>query len=117
MDSDNYYKVVVKNIKEVFQKKRPRIPRKCRTPLRSGYKTEDDDTVELKSDGMQWYQEIIGHILWAIDLGRVDILLEVALLSQNLALPHEGHLDQALHVIGYLKEHKNLRIIFDCGHP
>ena len=60
MDSDNYYKVVVKNIKEVFQKKRPRIPRKCRTPLRSGYKTEDDDTVELKSDGMQWYQEIIG---------------------------------------------------------
>ena len=39
------------------------------------------------------------------------------MLSQHLALPREGHLEQALHVLGYLKEHKKLRLMFDCGMP
>ena len=41
----------------------------------------------------------------------------MALLSQQLALPREGHLEQALHVLGYLKEHNKLRLMFDCGMP
>ena len=36
---------------------------------------------------------------------------------QHLALPREGHLEKALHVLGYLKEHKKLRLMFDCGMP
>ena len=47
----------------------------------------------------------------------IGILLEVSLLSQHLALPREGHLEQVIHVMGYLKEHKNLRLMFDIGSP
>ena len=51
-----------------------------------------DVTIELKANGVQWYQEIIWQLRWAIEIGRVDILLEVSLLSQHIALPREGHL-------------------------
>ena len=74
-------------------------------------------TAELKEDGLRWYQELIGQLRWAIEIGRVDILLEVSLLSQHLALPREGHLEQALHVMGYLKVHTKLRLMFDRGMP
>ena len=34
-----------------------------------------------------------------------------------MALLREGHLEQALHVVGYLKSHKKLRLMFDSGYP
>ena len=32
-------------------------------------------------------------------------------------MPREGHLEQALHVVGFLKSHKKLRLLFDSGYP
>ena len=63
---------------------------------------------ELKADGLQFYQELIGSVCWAVDIIRVDILLETAILSKNLALPCEGHLEQVLHIVGYLKRRNKL---------
>jgi hypothetical protein len=71
---------------------------------------------ELKADGLQWYQEMIGSLRWVVEIGQVDILLETAIMSKHLALPHDGHLEQVLHIMGFLKEHKKMRIMFDCGH-
>ena len=47
---------------------------------------------------------------WATELGRVDILHEVALLSQYQVSPREGYLEQLLNRFGYLKEHPKLTI-------
>ena len=55
-----------------------------------------DCTAKLKADGLQLYQEMIGSLQWAVEIGRVDILLEVALMSKHLALPREGHLERAI---------------------
>ncbi|KAI2511710.1 Reverse transcriptase (RNA-dependent DNA polymerase) [Fragilaria crotonensis] len=56
-------------------------------------------------------QEAIKGILrWATEIGRVDILLEVSLLSQYQANPREGHLEQLLHVFGYLNRHAKVTI-------
>ena len=85
--------------------------------MSSGYRPEMDCSCELKAEGIRRYQEIIGQLRWAIELGRVDILLETSLLSAHLALPREGHLEQVLHIVGYLKSHKKMRILFDCGYP
>ena len=60
---------------------------------------------------------MIGSLRWAIELGRVDVLLEVSLMSKHLALPREGHLEQVLHIMGYIKEHKKMRLLFDSGRP
>ena len=117
MSSEAYCTATVANVEDVLQQKGLRLPPKCVTPLSSGYSPEMDATAELKADGVQWYQEMIGQLRWAIEIGRVDILLEVSLLSQHLALPREGHLEQVIHVMGYLKQHKKLRLMFDIGSP
>ena len=38
-------------------------------------------------------------------MGRLDVLLEVSLLSACNAAPREGHLDALYHIFGYLKLH------------
>ena len=117
MSSDKYCQALVKNVEERLEKKGLRLPSKCILPLSNGYKPELDCTAELKADGVQWYQEIIGQLRWAIELGRVDILLETSLMSTHLALPREGHLEQVLHIVGYIKSHKKIRILFDSAYP
>ena len=42
-------------------------------------------------------------IRWTVELGRVDILLDTALMYTYLALPHRGHIKQAFQIFGYLK--------------
>ena len=48
-----------------------------------------------------------------VEIGRVDIITEVSLLASHLALPREGHLEVALHIMAYLRDHNNSRMAFD----
>jgi hypothetical protein len=52
-----------------------------------------------------------------VELGRIDIATEVSMLSSYLACPREGHLENALHVMGYLQLKHNSQIIFDPTYP
>ncbi len=52
----------------------------------------------LDLDFMQWYQQLRGQLRWAVELGRIDIHLLVALLAQHLATPRVGHVDQVFHM-------------------
>ena len=117
MSSDKYCAAAVANVSEVLEKKGLRLPSKCLTPLSNGYRPELDVSPELKADGVQYYQELVGVLRWAVEIGRVDILLEVSMMSTHLALPRQGHLEQVLHIFGYLKSHKKLRLLFDSDHP
>ena len=51
------------------------------------------------------------------EIGRVNILLETAMLSTYMALPRKGHLEQVYHGFGYLKNHSKRRLFFDPRHP
>ena len=117
MSSEKYCSAFVSNVEETLKKKGLRLPSKCITPTQHGYKPENDYTAELKADSLQWYQELIGSLRWAVELGRVDILLETSLMSQYLAMPREGHLEQVLHIVGYVKQHKKMRLLFDNEYP
>jgi len=59
------------------------------------------------------YQEIIGILRWAIELGRLDILFEVAILSQCLANPRKGHLEKNYHLSGYQKRNCKRTLYLD----
>ena len=100
MSSQKYVKAAIDNMEEVLGRTNQRLPAKCGTPLKSGYRPELDTSRELKQDGLQRYQELIGMLHWAVELGRVDILLETALMSTHLALPRRGHLEQLYHIFG-----------------
>ena len=71
----------------------------------------------LKAYEVQCYKELIGNLRWPVEIIRIEILLEVPLLSNHLALPLEGHLEQVLHIFEYLKIHKKMRLMFDCSYP
>jgi hypothetical protein len=59
------------------------------------------------------YRQLIGILRWSVEIGRLDIYLETALLSQYLASPREGHLEAVYHIFAYLKAHKKCAIVFD----
>ena len=117
MSSEKYVKAAVENVESELQKTGQRLPTKCRTPLSSNNRPELDTSAELKADGVQRYQEMIGILRWAVELGRVDILLETALMSSHLALPRRGQLGQLYHIFGYLKTHPKRKLFLDPQHP
>ena len=117
MTSDKYVKAAVENVELELAKLNQRLPSRCKTPMTVGYRPERDVSAELTTTGVQRYQELIGVLRWAAELGRVDILLETAMLSTYMALPRKGHLEQVYHVFGYLKNHSKRRLFFDPRHP
>ena len=73
MSSDQYCAADVANVTESLNKKGLRLPSKCVTPLANGYRPEVDTIPELKADDLQYYQELIGVLRWAIEISRLDI--------------------------------------------
>ena len=117
MTSEKYVKTAVTNVELKLAEDKQRLPSNCKTPFSSDYHPSDDTTQELDLKGTRYFQELIGILRWAIELGRVDILLEVALLSTQLALPRWGHLQQAYHIFGYLKNSPRRRLYYDPDYP
>ncbi len=102
MSSEQYVKAAVANIETKLLAHNKRHPSRCDTPSPSNYRPEIDITPELKTEGAQGYPELIGILRWAISIGRIDILTEVAMMSTFLASPRSGHLVSLFHVFGYL---------------
>ena len=70
----------------------------------TNYHPSEDVNNELSAQGLQAYQELVCEYLWAAEIGRVDILLEVSLLSSHLALQQSGYLQGVYQIFGYLKQ-------------
>ena len=117
MSSEQYLKAAITNVENRLSESGQRLPSRCVTPLQANYRPELDSTAELRIDGMRYYQELIGILRWAVELGRIDIAMEVSMLSTHLALPREGHLQQAYHMFGYLKAKPKRTLVFDPAHP
>ena len=89
----------------------------ARSPITANYAPELDQSPELNPELATYYQSLIGILRWMVELGRVDICLEVSMLSSHLALPRQGHLDQLLHMFTYLKKYHNSCLVFDPTEP
>jgi hypothetical protein len=90
---------------------------KATTPLSNNYRPEVDVTPELSAEEASYYQSLIGVLRSIVELGRVNICLEVSMMSSHLALPREGHLQQLYHIFAYLKKHRNAEMVFDPSDP
>jgi hypothetical protein len=117
MAPEQYVKAAVTNAKEDLAKHGNRLLSKCSTPFSCNYAPWLEETPDLKAEGVQRFQELIGQLRWAFEIGPVDILLETLLLSSYLAMPRARHLEQAFHIFGYLKTHPKRKIGFDPSHP
>ena len=81
------------------------------------YHPIEDVTKEMNTEGLKVYQELVGILCWAVEIGRVDILLKVSLLSSRLAFLRVGHLQAVYRVFGYLKQVPKRKLYFDPRKP
>ncbi len=107
---------VKKNLKDLGDE-RWKLPSKCSNPFKLDYEPELDGSKELNPEMESWYASLIGMLRWMAEIGQVDIITELSLVSSHMATPREGHLDMVLHIFGYLKAKYNSRMAFDPTVP
>ncbi len=52
-----------------------------------------------------------------VELGCIDIVTAVSLPSSHLAYPCKQHLETALHIMSFMSQKHNSRLIFDPTYP
>jgi hypothetical protein len=120
MSSDTYVKNMLNTVKELLKEKgrELRTTQRCgRTPLPANYKPELDVSRELEIHEISEYLQLIGMLRWAVELGRIDIALETALMSQYSASPREGHIEAVFYIFAYLSLVPSTKIVFDPTTP
>ena len=114
--SSQYVRNAVSNVEKQIETRGWKLPR-ANTPISTSYRPELDVSTELNNSDASYYQSLIGILRWMVELGRIDICLETSMMSSHLALPREGHLQQVLHIFGYLKKYHNAELVFDPSDP
>jgi Reverse transcriptase (RNA-dependent DNA polymerase) len=94
-----------------------RLPTKVTTPLAGSYRPELDQTTELNAERQNYFQGLIGVLRWICELGRLDILMPVSMLSRYLVAARSGHMDQLFHIFAYLKRYDASTMVFDDTEP
>ena len=116
--SSKYVQAAVKNVEDYLnQSERWNLPTRANTPLRTLYQPELDTSPELKPREAAYYMSLIGVLRWMVELGRVDICLEVLMMPSHMAMPREGHLEQLFQIFAYLKKCHNTELVFDPSDP
>ena len=105
------------NIEEHLRKTGKKLAPRAKTPFTTNYGQEIDITKELDPVNASYYMSLIGVLRWMVELGRVDIAVEVSLMSSHMAMPRSGHLEQLYHIFSYLKVHHNTEMVFDPSDP
>jgi hypothetical protein len=93
------------------------IPARADNPFPVDCDPSTDLSDLLDPDCSSFYQNLIGVMRWMVELGRINIATEVSMLFSYLACPRKGHLENALHIMGYLHMKHNSQLIFDPTHP
>ena len=93
------------------------LPTKADTPLKASYRPELDVSPELDTANAAYYKSLIGVLRWIVELGHVDVCLEVSMMSSHIVLPREGHLKVLLQIFAYRKKHHNTEMVYDPSQP
>jgi hypothetical protein len=117
MSSEKYVKQAVADVETELEKIDQCLPTKVTTPVSQGYRPELDQSRELDAKRGQYYQSLIGVLRWICELGRIDVLVAVSMLSRYVVSPREGHLQQLFHIFAYLKHHTRSKMVFDDTEP
>ena len=118
--SSQYVQSAVKNVEAYVgrpENSHLKMPSKAETPLTTSSRPELDVLSELTSRDTAYYQSLVGILRWIVELGRIDICLEVLMMSSHLAMPRKRHLDQVLHIFAYLHKYHNTELVYDPSDP
>jgi len=116
MSSDTYIKWALADVEQDLDDIGEALIKK-KSPTTTGYRPALEASQPLDDKLTNYYQGLIGVLRWAMELGRLDILTPVSLMSSYMAAPRRGHLDQLFHIFGYLKCHDRSKLVFDDTQP
>ncbi len=102
----------MRNVDDHLAKAGEKLPYKAPTPLSSGYRPEIDISPELGETDASHFHSLVGVLRWIVELERVDIGVEVSMMSSHLDLPWVRHLKEIYHIFAYLKVHSNTKMEF-----
>ena len=117
MSAGEYVKRAIEEVERELAMEDSYLPKRVETPLSSGYRPELDFSLELDGAKVNYYQGLIGILRWIVELGRIDLIVPVSLLSRFMMSPREGHLQQCYHIFAYLKQFNRSRLVFDDAVP
>ena len=120
LSPSKYVQEAVKNCEHALKESYDdiyKLPKKAPNPFPVGYKPELDVTTPLEPELASYYQSLIGVMRWMVEIGRIDIAVEVSMMSSHNAYPREGHFEVVLHMMGYLKMKHNSRLAMDPNYP
>jgi len=113
MSATNYIKEALRCLEIELARSGKTLRGKPSTPMQTNYRPELDVSPLLDPEQANYYMSLIGILRWAVELGRLDIYIDVCLLSSHMCQPRIGHLEQVLHIFAYLKHHENSNMVFD----
>jgi hypothetical protein len=113
MSSQKYVKEVISCLEIELSKSGHRLTVKPVTPMTPVYRPELGVSPLLKADQANYYMSLIGILHWVVELGQIDIYIDVTLLSSFMVQPRVGHMNEVLHIFSCLKHHENSKIVFD----
>ncbi len=116
-ESTSYVKKAISDLEKELEEADLRLLPNAKTPLASGYRPELDTSPELGRKQLNYYQGLIGVLRWICEIGRIDILMPVSLLSRYLVSTRQGHLEKVFHIFAYLKHHPQSTMVFDDTIP
>ena len=117
LSPSKYVQDAIANVEKWLDKKGMKLNKRASSPYPSEYNAELDVSDVLGVDDANFYQTQIGVLRWMIEIGRIDVITEVSVLSSYLAQPREGHLEAVLHIFAFLKKKHNSTMIFDPTYP
>jgi len=119
MSASKYVQTSVENVERYLLEHYDgrKLLKKVSEPLQRDYRPEMDTSPELDAGSANYFQSLIGILRWMVELGRIDMIAEVSMLSSHLACPREGHLEAVFHIFSWLKVQHNRRLAFDPTYP
>jgi hypothetical protein len=85
LSPSKYVHEAVTNVEKWLEKKGMKLAKKQSAPWPADYHAELDVSELLNDDDAQFYQTQIGVLRWMIEIGRIDVITEVSILSSYLA--------------------------------
>jgi hypothetical protein len=117
MSATEYVKRTIQEVERELALQNAYLPKRIETPCSTGYCPELDFSTELKGSQVNYYQGLIGVLRRIVELGRIDLIVPVSLLSCFMASPREGHLQQCYHIFACLKQFNRSQLVFDDAEP
>jgi hypothetical protein len=108
-----YVKEAKRNVKTWTTERGLTLKTKATGVVPSGYHPELDvsDLCDVKE--AEYFQQQIGVLRLAVELGRLDITCEVSMLAAFTASPRVGHSRAMLHVFSDLNKHDRSELVLD----